>query len=160
MTRPLLTWTTALAVAAATSVIATADDARAPLVSLGDDADPGGPLAVLPFAPRTSRPDPAARPAIGRAARWLAAHPDRLLIIEGHADHGLASREDLFLSQQRTDAARAVLIEHGADPVRLVGVAYADANPPGVVLRGSEGTYAELVRAQRSDDGALEQARR
>lgn len=93
---------------------------------------------------------------------WLARHPERLLIIEGHTDHAGSRRANLLLSQARADAVRDALVSSGIDPLRIVVTAHGEtralAAEPAcnrkVILRSSPHDYSELIGAQRRTEPA------
>ncbi len=66
-------------------------------------------------------------------AAWLRAHPDQLVLIEGHSDaQGLTSRKNEFnmsLAEQRAQAAMNRLITHGVHPSRIIVLSYGEERP-------------------------------
>lgn len=71
-----------------------------------------------------------ARVVLAAQARWLASHPEVNAVIEGHADDGAISAEQLnALSQQRAAAVRDRLIEEGIPATRLAVVASGRRHP-------------------------------
>jgi outer membrane protein OmpA-like peptidoglycan-associated protein len=66
-----------------------------------------------------------ARKALSAQAAWLARHPDRSIIIEGHADQEGAAGELRRLSEARAEAVRARLVEEGVAPERIRVVGHA-----------------------------------
>jgi outer membrane protein OmpA-like peptidoglycan-associated protein len=115
-------------------------------------------LTTVYFAPGSARIRGAARDEIRNAAEWLADHPERLLVIEGHADTSGSWETNMRMSQDRADAVRDALVEAGADPVRLVSAAHSEneavyeqaACNRRVVLRGTVQPFEELVESQRA----------
>jgi outer membrane protein OmpA-like peptidoglycan-associated protein len=112
------------------------------------------PLAVVQFPSGSTRLDDEA--ALDDAVEWQRVHPQRLLVVEGHADRVGNERTNLALSQRRMELVRDELIRRGADPSRLVGAAYGEMEPAGVprksrrvVVRGTIDTYEDLIEAQR-----------
>lgn len=118
-------------------------------------------LTTVYFASGSARVGDAARDEIRQAAEWLADHPERLLVIEGHADTSGSWEVNMRVSQDRADAVRDALVEAGADPVRLVSAAHSEneavyeqaACNRRVVLSGTVAPFEELVEAQREPDG-------
>jgi OOP family OmpA-OmpF porin len=62
-------------------------------------------------------------------AAALRADPSMRLEVEGHSDMSGPAVKNLPLSQQRADVARAVLIELGIAPERLVAKGYGESRP-------------------------------
>jgi hypothetical protein len=105
------------------------------------DGELPNPLAVVTFASGSAELDAADRRALRSAAEWLARHPRRVLVLEGHADPRGDPAMNLRLSQDRNDAVRDGLIALGVEPTRLAAVAYGEAEAPAtrrVVINGSE----------------------
>lgn len=66
-------------------------------------------------------------------AAWLRAHPDYLVLIEGHCDNrGATSRKNEFnidLGEQRAEAAMNHLISQGVQPSRITVLSYGEERP-------------------------------
>jgi peptidoglycan-associated lipoprotein len=60
-----------------------------------------------------------ARAILAGQARWLAANPTAIAVIEGHADEHGGVSENNAISERRADAVRRRLIEEGVAPGRL-----------------------------------------
>ncbi|MDX2091558.1 MAG: OmpA family protein [Kofleriaceae bacterium] len=127
--------------------IATASDTEIPRVN---------PLAVVQFASGSADVAEGARDALGVTLSWLAAHPKRIVYVEGYADRRGGSSSNLDLSYQRSQAVRDELVRRGADPFRIIAVAHGEDRDLGsvspmreVVISGSDHAYAELLDAQR-----------
>lgn len=122
------------------------------------------PLAVVHFPSGSSRVSDDVEPELEEAADWLEDNPQRLIIIEGHADRVGSRAANLRLSQARADAVRLELLRAGADPLRIVSAGYSEDEPLNtrdrsrrVVIRGTTDTYPDLVEAQmRRDEPRLE----
>jgi peptidoglycan-associated lipoprotein len=66
-------------------------------------------------------------------AAWLRAHPDRLVLIEGHCDNrGLTASKNEFnldLGEQRAQAAMNHLVARGVPPSRITILSYGEERP-------------------------------
>ena len=66
-------------------------------------------------------------------AAWLRAHPQYLVLIEGHCDNrGITSRKNDFnvdLGEQRAQAAMNHLVAQGVDPSRITILSYGEERP-------------------------------
>jgi peptidoglycan-associated lipoprotein len=66
-------------------------------------------------------------------AAWLRAHPQQLVLIEGHCDNrGLTSRKNEFnidLGEQRAQAAKDHLVAQGIQPSRITTLSYGEERP-------------------------------
>ncbi len=124
-------------------------------------------LTTVYFARGSARIGDDAHDEIRDAVEWLADHPERLLLIEGHADASGSWEANMQMSQDRADAVRDALVEAGADPVRLVSAAHSEneavyeqaACNRRVVLRGTVQPFEELVESQREPDSERERDR-
>ncbi|MDB4961823.1 MAG: OmpA/MotB domain protein [Myxococcales bacterium] len=63
---------------------------------------------------------------IARAAKWLAAHPDVVAVIAGHADPTGTPEGNLALAQIRAEGVRDALVAAGVDASRLEVISYGD----------------------------------
>ncbi len=80
---------------------------------------------------------PPQRPVISRRliqelqplAAFLVQHPDRRIRIEGHSDDSGDPVTNLRRSEQRADAVKAILIDHGVQPDRITRFGYGAARP-------------------------------
>lgn len=112
----------------------------APLFSIGFELAEAEPLA----------PDLAGK--VGRLARWLDAHREARLIIEGHTDTLGAEAYNLALSQKRANAVARLMLGAGTPAERLVSRGFAGQKP----LEGVAGTAASNRRAEMRIAGAPE----
>ena len=66
-------------------------------------------------------------------AAWLRAHPDYLVLIEGHTDsRGAADNRNelnMDLGEQRAQAAKARLVAQGVEPSRITILSYGQERP-------------------------------
>lgn len=84
---------------------------------------PGGIL----FDRRSAELSDVAQGHVDRLADFLARHPERSVIIEGHTDN--VEGAGLELSQQRADQVRAYLVRQGISPSRLFTAASGQQLP-------------------------------
>jgi peptidoglycan-associated lipoprotein len=89
------------------------------------------------------------RPEAGRAlennARWLKAHGNAVLLIEGHADERGTNEYNLALAERRAGAARDYLIALGVARTRINVVSYGEERP--VCSDRTESCWAQNRRA-------------
>jgi peptidoglycan-associated lipoprotein len=66
-------------------------------------------------------------------AAWLLAHPEYLLLIEGHCDvRGVTARKNEFnmaLGERRAEAAMQYLVARGVQPDRITILSYGEERP-------------------------------
>lgn len=66
-------------------------------------------------------------------AAWLRAHPDQLVLIEGHCDvQGLAGRKqelNMALGERRAQAAMNYLVAQGVQATRIIILSYGEERP-------------------------------
>jgi outer membrane protein OmpA-like peptidoglycan-associated protein len=68
-------------------------------------------------------------PRLDRVAEYMIHHPDVRVRIAGHTDNVGNPARNRTLSQQRADAVRAYLVEHGVEASRLEAVGLGDTEP-------------------------------
>jgi peptidoglycan-associated lipoprotein len=61
--------------------------------------------------------------------RWLQAHPDVLVIIEGHCDERGTEEYNLALGERRARSVRDYFVEHGIAADRITLVSYGEERP-------------------------------
>jgi peptidoglycan-associated lipoprotein len=70
------------------------------------------------------------RPADARvlevSAGWLKAHPEHLVLIEGHADERGTNEYNLTLGERRAKASMNYLVSHGVQASRITLVSYGE----------------------------------
>ncbi len=108
-------------VLAATVRVAASDPRPAPL----DE-----PLEVVPFAFDSAAVDSVGRIQLREPAHWIASHPDRRLVIEGHTDAIGGDIYNLGLAARRARGVRDALVALGAPRERIVVEVYGKARPP------------------------------
>lgn len=72
---------------------------------------------------------PEAREILRRKAKWLKAHPDVLVIIEGHCDERGTSEYNVALGDRRAWSAQTYLVNLGIVPERLTTISYGEESP-------------------------------
>lgn len=81
------------------------------------------PRLAITFAEGAVSLDPArltaAKAAVARLARWLVQHPERKVVMQGHADARGDEAENLRLSFRRAVIARRLLVAAGVSPTRI-----------------------------------------
>ncbi|MEM9861063.1 MAG: OmpA family protein [Myxococcota bacterium] len=82
------------------------------------------------FATNSSEILPSSEPLMTEIADVLLRNPDiRRIEIQGHTDNRGRSNANMTLSQNRADAVRTWLINHGVDASRMESRGYGDTNP-------------------------------
>jgi outer membrane protein OmpA-like peptidoglycan-associated protein len=93
-----------------------------------------GQLASFAFAHGSAALDPkkdgSPNVDLGEIAGWIAANPDGLVVLDGHADPTGPSNVNLRLSFARAKAVREELVALGVDPDHIVIAAFGEAGPP------------------------------
>jgi hypothetical protein len=118
------------------------------------------PWSVVMFERSSSRVPQESMTDVEDVAAWQARHPDALIVLEGHTSRQGSSSRNVRTSEARTAAVRSALIRAGADPDRMVAVAYSDSRSgeQEVVMRATT-AFPDLAREQR-DATVGEDARR
>jgi len=89
-----------------------------------------GRLATLTFAPGSADVAGCEEAGeLGAALSWATAHPDGLLVLDGHADPSATQAHSLRLALQRTKAVRAQLVAAGANPEQIVIATFGADGP-------------------------------
>jgi peptidoglycan-associated lipoprotein len=78
-------------------------------------------------------------------AQWLRAHPERLVLIEGHCDERGTAEYNLALGERRALAAKAYLVGRGIADARLTVTSYGFERP--VCAERTEACWARNRRA-------------
>jgi peptidoglycan-associated lipoprotein len=92
-----------------------------------------------------SRLLPEAKENLRRRAKWLMAHPDFSVVIEGHCDERGMSDYNLALGDRRANRVKEYLVDLGVAPERLPTRSYGEERP--VDPRHSEKAWAKNRRA-------------
>jgi peptidoglycan-associated lipoprotein len=79
-------------------------------------------------------------------ARWLKAHPNARLLIEGHADDRGTNEYNLALGDRRAKATRDHLISLGVAGARITVITYGEERP--LCSEDTEACWAQNRRAQ------------
>ncbi len=96
-----------------------------------------------------------ARDALSAQARWLKAHPDVGVRIEGHADDPGSEADNRLLAGRRGEAVRRNLIEEGVAPGRLQVVAHGAARRVALCAEAvcSAQNRRAITRLEEADGG-------
>ncbi len=73
--------------------------------------------------------DEAAKQALVGNAKWLSAHPEIKLVIEGHCDERGSEDYNLALGERRAKAVRDYLVSLGVEPGSLSIISYGETMP-------------------------------
>jgi peptidoglycan-associated lipoprotein len=92
-------------------------------------ADLVGGDTVVHFAFDSSAISSEARAIIGQWADGLLAHPDLVVVVEGHCDERGTREYNLALGERRANAIRDVLVALGVDPARVGTISYGKERP-------------------------------
>jgi outer membrane protein OmpA-like peptidoglycan-associated protein len=83
----------------------------------------------LLFASGSAAIRPESTPTLDAVLELLEDHPDVSLLIEGHTDSEGDDTSNQALSEQRAEAVRRHLAEHGIDAARLESVGHGESQP-------------------------------
>lgn len=72
---------------------------------------------------------PAGQVEIGRMAEVLNRYPQTMIEVSGHTDPRGTEQYNQHLSQQRADAVKNALIQHGIQPHRIASIGYGESRP-------------------------------
>lgn len=97
------------------------------------------------FAVDQSTLSPEARATLDAQAGWLAANPDYLAVIEGHADEQGTREYNIALGARRSSAVMEYLVSKGVPSSRMRTVSYGKERP--VEICSEEACYAKNRRA-------------
>jgi peptidoglycan-associated lipoprotein len=78
-------------------------------------------------------------------AAWLKAHPNVLVLIEGHCDERGTNEYNLALGQRRATATRDYLVSLGVAASRITLISYGEERP--VCIGRDEACWAQNRRA-------------
>ncbi len=92
-------------------------------------ADLVGGDTVVHFAFDSSAISSEARAIIGHWADGLLAHPDLVVIVEGHCDERGTREYNLALGERRANAIRDVIVALGVDPARVGTISFGKERP-------------------------------
>lgn len=70
-----------------------------------------------------------ARRILDENIKWLKAHPDVRIQIEGHCDERGTEEYNLHLGQRRAESVKRYLVKNGIDPKRLFTISYGEERP-------------------------------
>jgi uncharacterized protein YjbI with pentapeptide repeats/outer membrane protein OmpA-like peptidoglycan-associated protein len=89
--------------------------------------------------------DQAAERTLGRLAEWLKAHPEYVVLIEGHCDERPTRQTNQVLGANRAKSAMNYLVNKGIDTARITTVSFAAERPAD--SRHNENAWAKNRRA-------------
>ncbi|MBW2018647.1 MAG: peptidoglycan-associated lipoprotein Pal [Deltaproteobacteria bacterium] len=92
-----------------------------------------------------SRLLPEAKEILRHKAKWLMAHPDISVIIEGHCDERGTNEYNMALGDRRAQSAKSFLVDLGIARERLTTISYGEERP--VDPRHNEEAWAKNRRA-------------
>ena len=92
-------------------------------------ADLVGGDTVVHFAFDSAAITPEARTVISHWAEGLIAHPDLVVIVEGHCDERGSREYNLALGDRRANAVRELLIAMGVGPSRIGTISFGKERP-------------------------------
>jgi peptidoglycan-associated lipoprotein len=104
-----------------------------------------GALKQIHFAFGGSNLEPSQTLLMDANVRWLRAHPDVLVIIEGHCDERGTAEYNLVLGERRARSVRDYLLAHGIAAERITLVSYGEERPS--CTEESEACWGENRRA-------------
>jgi peptidoglycan-associated lipoprotein len=81
-------------------------------------------------------------------AEWLKAHPEYLLLVEGHADERGTSEYNLALGDRRARASVNYLVSQGVKANRITTISYGEMRP--LCRESAESCWAENRRSHFS----------
>ena len=111
----------------------------------GPDAQFAAAGDVVYFDSDSSELSPAAKATLRRQVRWLRAHPDHRILVEGHADERGTRDYNLALGERRANAAKNYLVSLGVSADRIRTVSYGKERP--VALASNAAAWAQNRRA-------------
>ncbi|MBN1841830.1 MAG: peptidoglycan-associated lipoprotein Pal [Deltaproteobacteria bacterium] len=76
-----------------------------------------------------SRLLPESKEILRHKAKWLMAHPDVSVIIEGHCDERGTSEYNMALGDRRAQSAKSYLVDLGIGSIRLMTISYGEERP-------------------------------
>jgi len=76
-----------------------------------------------------SRLLPESKEILRNKAKWLMAHPDVSVIIEGHCDERGTSEYNIALGDRRAQSAKSYLVDLGIGSRRLTTISYGEERP-------------------------------
>jgi peptidoglycan-associated lipoprotein len=111
-------------------------------------SDPNNPLSrsTIYFIYDSSDVQPDFIPVINAHAKYLVAHPNQKLTLEGHADERGSPEYNIALGDQRAKAVAELLKAQGASDSQLTLVSYGEEKP--AVMGSDEGSYERNRRCE------------
>lgn len=100
---------------------------------------------TIHFDTNRSDVDSQAQGILTAQAKWLAAHPNVRVTIEGHCDERGTREYNLALGERRANAAKDFLASMGVSPDRMSTISYGKERP--VAMGDDEQAWAQNRRA-------------
>ncbi|MFO0549537.1 MAG: OmpA family protein [Polyangiaceae bacterium] len=101
--------------------------------ALSAAADPGKPQVcepfIIEFKPAEVAPSTEVAARLRKLAEFLVAHPNDVVVIDGHADSFGSEELNLRLSKRRADAIAWVLVSSGVDKTRVTARGFGAFSP-------------------------------
>ena len=88
---------------------------------------------------------PADMKVLEASTQWLKAHPDALVVIEGHADERGTNEYNLTLGERRAKASMNYMVSHGVAASRITVMSYGEER--GMCREHAEGCWSKNRRA-------------
>jgi peptidoglycan-associated lipoprotein len=113
-------------------------------------SDPNNPLSrsTIYFVYDSSEVQPDFIPVINAHAKYLVAHPNQRLTLEGHADERGSPEYNIALGDQRAKAVAAMMKAQGASDSQMNLVSYGEEKP--AVMGNDESSYERNRRVELS----------
>ena len=96
-------------------------------LAASDGEKPIPPGEQLLFALDSAALTPAARDELAQVARWMRAHPDQRVVLEGHTDASGSAAYNTELAGRRAAAVRDALVQMGVPARRLTVLVYGES---------------------------------
>ncbi len=97
------------------------------------------------FATDSHDIDQEAQGILSAQAKWLVAHPNVRVTLEGHCDERGTREYNLALGDRRANAAKNALVSNGVSPDRISTISYGKERP--VAMGSDESSWAQNRRA-------------
>ena len=93
--------------------------------------DPANPLSerIVYFEFDSNEITPQFQQLLHAHSQYLAAHPEKRLVVEGHTDERGSREYNLALGERRAEAVKRVLVLNGATAEQVEGVSFGEEQP-------------------------------